>query len=207
MATDDVRQRTPRPRRRSMRRLSSFPRRGQHLSGVARCLLTSTRRGSNAAAGQEGSRLPKRGTAPPAARPARTFQRLGPGRSGGLRWSVARPPEAMLGSFGDDEPCRSVPWRAWVGGGSTVIRGRKYRDASDRHICHGDGTLSGVKAVTGDSAGSCALLTSGEQACWGYGVNGELGERRARRRRLRHADRGLRGRFLVPRVDQSRGMP
>ncbi len=81
----------------------------------------------------------------------------------------------MLGSFGDDEPCRSVRGEHGSEEARPSFRGRKYREASDRHICHGNGTLSGVKALTGDSAGSCALLTSGEQACWGYGANGELG--------------------------------
>lgn len=40
----------------------------------------------------------------------------------------------------------------------------------------GTGVLSGVAHVTGDDAGACALLTSGDVDCWGYGVDGQLGD-------------------------------
>ena len=36
-------------------------------------------------------------------------------------------------------------------------------------------TLSGVRSMTSDFAGSCALLTSGKVDCWGYDNYGELG--------------------------------
>jgi alpha-tubulin suppressor-like RCC1 family protein len=39
----------------------------------------------------------------------------------------------------------------------------------------GTGTLTGVARLVSDSAGFCALLTSGEVDCWGYGEYGELG--------------------------------
>ena len=39
----------------------------------------------------------------------------------------------------------------------------------------GTGTLTGVTSLVSDSAGYCALLTSGEVDCWGYGYDGELG--------------------------------
>ena len=42
----------------------------------------------------------------------------------------------------------------------------------------GAGTLSGVKSVTDNSSSNtyCALLSSGELACWGLGYHGELGD-------------------------------
>jgi len=38
--------------------------------------------------------------------------------------------------------------------------------------------LSDVKHIVSDSAGDCALLTSGRVDCWGYGADGELGNGR-----------------------------
>ena len=42
----------------------------------------------------------------------------------------------------------------------------------------GSGVLSGVASVASDAYGEgyCALLTSGEVDCWGYGASGELGD-------------------------------
>ncbi len=39
----------------------------------------------------------------------------------------------------------------------------------------GAGTLTGVSSLVSNSAGYCALLTSGGVDCWGYGEDGELG--------------------------------
>jgi alpha-tubulin suppressor-like RCC1 family protein len=40
---------------------------------------------------------------------------------------------------------------------------------------NGTGTLSGVARLTSDSGSFCALLTSGQVDCWGYGEDGQLG--------------------------------
>jgi alpha-tubulin suppressor-like RCC1 family protein len=40
----------------------------------------------------------------------------------------------------------------------------------------GGGGLAGTSSLTSDEIGDCALLTSGGVDCWGYGVNGELGD-------------------------------
>jgi O-glycosyl hydrolase len=40
----------------------------------------------------------------------------------------------------------------------------------------GSGTLSGVASLVSDGLGYCAVLTSGEVDCWGYGADGELGD-------------------------------
>jgi hypothetical protein len=37
------------------------------------------------------------------------------------------------------------------------------------------GTLSGVSSLIGDSQGYCAVLVTGDEVCWGYGADGELG--------------------------------
>ena len=39
----------------------------------------------------------------------------------------------------------------------------------------GTGTLSGVESLANDAQGYCAILTSGDVDCWGYGQYGELG--------------------------------
>ena len=39
----------------------------------------------------------------------------------------------------------------------------------------GTGTLSGVASLTSDEGGYCAVLPNGQLDCWGYNVDGELG--------------------------------
>jgi hypothetical protein len=60
---------------------------------------------------------------------------------------------------------------AWAAGGTTRLAGL---DSTPAGAWVGAGT--GVKQVIGDDEGYCALFSSGRVDCWGYGLDGELGD-------------------------------
>ena len=83
---------------------------------------------------------------------------------------------ALLDSSGVD--CWGFGGNGELGNG-TFTSG--LNDGSDTPVpvsgVGGSGSLSGVESLVGDANGTfCGVLTSGGVDCWGYGVNGELGD-------------------------------
>jgi alpha-tubulin suppressor-like RCC1 family protein len=61
---------------------------------------------------------------------------------------------------------------AWAVAGTTRLTGVDSTSAGAARVS----VSAGVKQVVGDDEGYCALFTSGRVDCWGYGLDGELGD-------------------------------
>lgn len=61
---------------------------------------------------------------------------------------------------------------AWAAAGAPQLAGSNFAAAQAAQAS----VSAGVKQVVGDDTGYCALLTSGRVDCWGYGLDGELGD-------------------------------
>jgi alpha-tubulin suppressor-like RCC1 family protein len=61
---------------------------------------------------------------------------------------------------------------AWAVAGTPRLAGLNSASAEAARVS----VSTGVKQVVGDDEGYCALFTSGRVDCWGYGLDGELGD-------------------------------